>query len=113
MEPDANEITPEVLRALVNEGTDALALVGDGDWTPQDSLLRRAIDALAAIAEVGGVVNNFHVVSTVCGERTGSLSCVGPVGHAGNHVAYRGPEVLLWRPSNSYSFECGRGRINV
>ncbi|WP_139344506.1 hypothetical protein [Rathayibacter sp. VKM Ac-2630] len=68
---------------------------------------------LRAIADVGGVVHDLNVDSSNCGARTKSLSCVGPVGHAGSHIAYRGAEVLLWKTSNSYSFECSRGQINA
>lgn len=66
----------------------------------------------SARLDVGGVVQDSNMDSNACGARMKSLSCIGPVGHAGNHVAYRGKEVLLWKPSNSYSFECSRDQIN-
>lgn len=41
-------LTPDAVRVLIAEAEESLALVGDGDWTPQDNLLRRATTALSA-----------------------------------------------------------------
>lgn len=92
-------LTPDALRALIAEAEKSLALVGDGDWTPQDNLLRRATTALSASLPREDA--KLDAQATAWAEGDG-ISLLGEHGHVsgddeeGYHLAFNGdPRDLL------------------